>query len=106
MGNAVRMDKEPPPHDSHQRFGRLFKYLGEFVYGGIDGGVTTFAVVAGAVGAHLDTSIVLILGFANLIADGFSMSVELIWPLNLNWIIMRSTGAVNIGRLSTCVNQR
>lgn len=51
------------------------KYLGEFVYGGIDGSITTFAVVAGAVGAGLDTSIILILGFANLLADGFSMSV-------------------------------
>jgi len=51
------------------------KYLAEFVYGGIDGSVTTFAVVAGAAGAHLDAAVVLILGFANLIADGFSMSV-------------------------------
>ncbi len=51
------------------------EYLGEFVYGGIDGSVTTFAVVAGSVGAHLDSAIILILGFANLFADGFSMSV-------------------------------
>ncbi len=50
-------------------------YLSEFVYGGIDGAITTFAVVAGAVGAGLDASIILILGFANLLADGFSMSV-------------------------------
>lgn len=50
-------------------------YLGEFVYGGIDGAVTTFAVVSGAVGAGLDNSIIIILGFANLLADGFAMSV-------------------------------
>lgn len=50
-------------------------YIGEFVYGGIDGSVTTFAVVAGSVGANLDISVIIILGFANLIADGFSMSV-------------------------------
>jgi vacuolar iron transporter family protein len=50
-------------------------YLGEFVYGGIDGSVTTFAVVAGAAGAELSPTVVIILGFANLIADGFSMSV-------------------------------
>lgn len=50
-------------------------YLGEFVYGGIDGSVTTFAVVTGAVGAGLDSSVILILGFANLFADGFAMSV-------------------------------
>lgn len=50
-------------------------YLSEFVYGGIDGAVTTFAVVAGATGARFDIKIVLVLGFANLIADGFSMGV-------------------------------
>ena len=54
---------------------RYEAYLGEFVYGGIDGCVTTFAVVAGAVGAGLDSSIIIILGFANLLADGFAMSV-------------------------------
>ncbi|MCT4580024.1 MAG: VIT1/CCC1 transporter family protein [Flavobacteriales bacterium] len=51
------------------------EYLGEFVYGGIDGSITTFAVVAGAAGASLDSSIILIMGFANLFADGFSMSI-------------------------------
>ena len=52
------------------------KYLPEFVYGGIDGTVTTFAVVAGSIGASLNSSIVLILGFANLFADGFSMAIS------------------------------
>lgn len=50
-------------------------YLGEFVYGGIDGSVTTFAVVAGSAGGGLGAEVILILGFANLVADGFSMSV-------------------------------
>ena len=54
---------------------RFQKYLWEFVYGGIDGCVTTFAVVAGSVGAWLEARIILILGFANLFADGFSMSI-------------------------------
>ena len=49
-------------------------YLGEFVYGAIDGTVTTFAVVSGATGASLSPIIVVILGFANLIGDGFSMA--------------------------------
>ena len=49
-------------------------YLRDWVYGGIDGAVTTFAIVAGAVGASLDARVVLILGCANLIADGFSMA--------------------------------
>lgn len=53
----------------------LEDYLSEFVYGGIDGAVTTFAVVAGATGANFSTKIILVLGFANLIADGFSMGV-------------------------------
>lgn len=53
----------------------LYKYLPEFVYGAMDGSITTFAVVAGAAGAGLSGNIVIILGFANLIADGFSMSV-------------------------------
>lgn len=52
------------------------KYLAEFVYGGIDGSVTTFAVVFGAIGASLSSTVILILGFANLFADGFSMAIS------------------------------
>ena len=62
-------------HGSEHRLSRLQDYLGEFVYGAIDGSVTTFAVVAGAAGAGLSSSVVVILGFANLLADGFAMSV-------------------------------
>ena len=51
------------------------KFLKSIVYGGLDGIITTFAVVAGVAGASLSSSIVLILGFANLIADGISMAV-------------------------------
>lgn len=47
----------------------------DFIYGSIDGAVTTFAVVAGASGAVLSPSVVLILGFANLFGDGFSMAI-------------------------------
>jgi vacuolar iron transporter family protein len=49
--------------------------LREFVYGGMDGAVTTFAVVTGAAGANLGARTILILGFANVFADGFSMAV-------------------------------
>lgn len=49
-------------------------YLREWVYGGIDGTVTTFAIVAGVVGAGLSPVIILILGLANLLGDGFSMA--------------------------------
>src|SRR4030095_12473833 len=51
-------------------------YLRDWIYGGIDGSVTTFAVVTGVVGAHLSPLVILILGFANLVADGFSMAAS------------------------------
>jgi VIT1/CCC1 family predicted Fe2+/Mn2+ transporter len=51
------------------------KYLKSWVYGGLDGIITTFAIVAGVSGAALNSSIILILGFANLIADGISMAI-------------------------------
>lgn len=51
-------------------------YLPEFVYGGIDGTVTTFAVVAATVGAGLSSTVIIILGIANLIGDGISMAVS------------------------------
>jgi VIT1/CCC1 family predicted Fe2+/Mn2+ transporter len=50
--------------------------LGDAVLGGIDGGVTTFAVVAGAVGGGFSDVVVVVLGVANLVADGFSMAVS------------------------------
>lgn len=51
------------------------KYLKSRVYGGLDGIITTFAIVAGVAGAGLSSAIILILGFANLIADGISMAM-------------------------------
>jgi vacuolar iron transporter family protein len=51
-------------------------YLRDWVYGGIDGAVTTFAIVSGVVGADLSNRVVLILGFANIVADGFSMAAS------------------------------
>jgi vacuolar iron transporter family protein len=49
-------------------------YLRDLVYGGIDGTVTTFAIMAGVVGADLSAGVVIVLGIANLLADGFSMA--------------------------------
>ncbi len=51
-------------------------YLRDWIYGGIDGAVTTFAIVAGVTGAELSPTVVLILGFANLLADGFAMAAS------------------------------
>lgn len=62
--------EEPAIHDVEKG-----QYIGDMVYGAIDGIVTTFAVVSGVAGASLSSGIVLILGFANLFADGLSMAV-------------------------------
>jgi VIT1/CCC1 family predicted Fe2+/Mn2+ transporter len=51
-------------------------YFPDLVYGANDGIITTFAVVSGVVGAALSERVILILGFANLVADGFSMGAS------------------------------
>jgi vacuolar iron transporter family protein len=56
--------------------GPAHNYLRDWIYGGIDGAVTTFAVVSGVAGAQLAPWIILALGFANLFADGFSMAAS------------------------------
>ena len=50
-------------------------YVGDLVYGANDGILTSFAVVAGVTGGSLSSGIVLIVGLANLFADGLSMGV-------------------------------
>lgn len=60
----------PERHQQHTG-----QYIKSGVYGGLDGIVTTFAVVAGAAGADLSAGVALILGFANLVADGLSMAI-------------------------------
>ncbi len=60
-----------------QKVKNVFTYhLGNVIYGANDGIVTTFAVVAGASGASLSPSVIIILGVANLFADGFSMGAS------------------------------
>jgi vacuolar iron transporter family protein len=56
----------------HRRHG----HLGDAVLGAVDGCVTTFAIVATAVGGGFSEIVVIVLGFANLLADGFSMAVS------------------------------
>jgi len=56
--------------------GPAHNYLRDWIYGGIDGAVTTFAIVSGVAGAELSPWIILALGFANLFADGFSMAAS------------------------------
>jgi VIT1/CCC1 family predicted Fe2+/Mn2+ transporter len=63
--------------DSPRRSVALVRhYLPDLVYGANDGIITTFAVVSGVVGADLSERVILILGFANLVADGFSMGAS------------------------------
>jgi len=64
-------------NQAHEKYHKVVSgsYLKDMVYGAIDGIVTTFAVVAGVAGAALELKVVLILGFANLIADGLSMAI-------------------------------
>ena len=56
------------------RVNREASLLRDAVFASSDGVVTTFAVVAGSLGANLGSNVVLILGFANLLADGVSMA--------------------------------
>jgi len=51
------------------------QFIGNMVYGGLDGIITAFAVVSGVMGASLSSGVLLILGAANLLGDGFSMGV-------------------------------
>lgn len=72
------MEHEHTVEGIHERLsaGPRHNYLRDWIYGGIDGSVTTFAVVSGVVGAGLSPWIILVMGFANLIADGFSMAAS------------------------------
>jgi VIT1/CCC1 family predicted Fe2+/Mn2+ transporter len=58
-----------------QHGGSSSQYIGSAVYGGLDGVVTTFAAISGVAGAALGVNIILIMGLANLLADGVSMAV-------------------------------
>ncbi|MBA1148619.1 VIT1/CCC1 transporter family protein [Ectothiorhodospiraceae bacterium WFHF3C12] len=75
--SSPSLEEEHRPRAIQQRLdsARQHSYLGDAVLGGIDGCVTTFAVVAGVAGGGLPAVVALILGFANLLADGFSMAV-------------------------------
>ncbi|WP_404404580.1 VIT1/CCC1 transporter family protein [Pelagibacterium halotolerans] len=72
------MASSPPPRppSAGKLRATLGAYLPEIVYGANDGVVTTLAVVAGVAGAQLPNQIIVILGLANLVADGFSMGAS------------------------------
>lgn len=73
----VRVSPDPrAPHGIARLEAATRHYLPDLVYGANDGVITTFAVVCGVVGASLSETVILILGFANLVADGFSMGAS------------------------------
>lgn len=74
QASALAHSPERIAQAAEEHGGAGSQYLGETVYGGLDGIITTFAVVSGVAGAQLGTPIILILGLANLFADGFSMA--------------------------------
>ncbi len=61
------------PHDeSHNLLGEHLKGV---LFGGLDGILTSFAIVAGSTGGNLDWEVILVLGFSNIFADAISMGV-------------------------------
>ncbi|CEM32012.1 unnamed protein product [Vitrella brassicaformis CCMP3155] len=61
-------------HAEHHS-GEPSEFLKSLVFGGLDGIVTTFAIVATSIGAGLSSGSVILLGIANLVADGLSMGL-------------------------------
>lgn len=75
--NEAELAHEHHPEAIQERIGGgRHSYLGDGILGGVDGVVTTFAVVAGAVGGGFGGHVVVVLGIAKLLADGFSMGVS------------------------------
>lgn len=75
MSKKTDLQKRLEEHKKQERHGHtLGPVIHDVVYGGNDGIVTTFAVVAGTVGAEMPHYVVIILGLANLFADGTSMA--------------------------------
>lgn len=71
-----RLEHSHTPEDIRERLVKppASSYLRDCVYGGIDGAVTTFAIVAGVEGAGFSRTVIIALGIANVLADGFSMA--------------------------------
>lgn len=68
----INMD-EIIEHIEKEHANKAAHNIKSFTYGGVDGVITTFAIMAAAVGANLDPKVVIIMGFSNLIADALSM---------------------------------
>jgi len=62
-------------HIEENHAGNTAKYIKNIIYGGLDGIITTFAIIAASVGANLESKYIIAIGFANLFADGISMGM-------------------------------
>ena len=75
-------------------------HIGDLVFGANDGIITTFAVVSGVTGASLDARVAVILGVANLLADGFAMGAgNYLGARSEQQVQEREHGFSNEGRL-------
>lgn len=76
MSHHSNHDEDHTPDAIRERLTKGISqgFLKDSIFGAIDGAVTTFAVVSSVAGAGLPAGLVIILGAANLIADGFSMA--------------------------------
>jgi VIT1/CCC1 family predicted Fe2+/Mn2+ transporter len=72
----LKREHEPGAIAARLREHRRPHGISDAVLGGIDGCITTFAIVTGSVGAGFPTHVAIILGVANLLADGISMAVS------------------------------
>lgn len=74
----ARLRRDHSPRSIARRLGTppSQQVVSDAILGGIDGCVTTFAIVCGAFGAGFSPVVALVLGFANLVADGFSMAIS------------------------------
>ncbi len=76
MSNREGIKQALVKHRAEESHGSaLGPYIHDIVYGANDGIVTTFAVVSGATGAELASYVIVILGFANVLADALSMGL-------------------------------
>ncbi|MDI5889615.1 VIT1/CCC1 transporter family protein [Halomonas rhizosphaerae] len=73
---ALEHEHRPEVIERRLRAPSRLQHMPDAILGGIDGCVTTFAVVSGAFGAGFSSTVALVLGVANLLADGFSMAVS------------------------------
>jgi len=84
--DTKKKEADSSTEESHQTEGGLLKPV---IFGGLDGILTSFAIVAGAAGGNLSPGVVLVLGFSNIFADALSMGVGefLSSKANNEWIL-------------------